>query len=338
MSLRLGYDTYSVRAYPWDAIQHLNFASEQKLDAIQFSSLEPFASFEAPYLKRVKERAAELGIQIDVGVGCICELSSSWKRSDGSAVEVLEKGLRVGQQLGSRVMRCVMGSDKDRSAPVPLSRLMEATAATLKKVRQKALDAGITIAIENHKDLQAWQARDLIEMCGRDFVGSNLDLGNPLTLMEHPMTTLEVLGPYTVTSHVRDSAVYETPDGAAVQWTALGDGCIDFKPIMAKFMDLCPKAAVHLEIITGRAPYQLPYLRDGYWKTYAGMPARDFARFVALAKSGHPFTGHMVVEDVEGQPPKPEFKQALAYQQLKDLKRSFRYAQGTLGLGPAARS
>ena len=32
--------------------------------------------------------------------------------------------------------------------------------------------------------------------------------------------TLEVLAPYTVTTHIRDSAVWEHPRGAAAQWVA----------------------------------------------------------------------------------------------------------------------
>ena len=37
MNIRLGYDTYSLRSWKWNAAQHLDFASQQALDAIQFS-------------------------------------------------------------------------------------------------------------------------------------------------------------------------------------------------------------------------------------------------------------------------------------------------------------
>ena len=78
--------------------------------------------------------------------------------------------------------------------------------------------------------------------------------------MENPMTTLETLGPYAVTTHVRDTAVYEDPRGAAVQWTALGDGSVDLKEIVKRYRELCPNASFQLEIITGRSPEFLPYL------------------------------------------------------------------------------
>ena len=39
------------------------------------------------------------------------------------------------------------------------------------------MDAGVKIAIENHKELQAWETRQVIETAGKEFVGSYLDTG-----------------------------------------------------------------------------------------------------------------------------------------------------------------
>jgi 3-oxoisoapionate decarboxylase len=336
MRLRLGYDTYSLRALKWNAFQHLEYAAQQKLDAIQFSSLDVFETFEPDYLGSIKIRAKELGIKVDAGIGCVCELSKSWNAKSGTPAKLLEQGLQVANGIGAQAMRCFMGTDKDRSGPKPLEQLMEATVRNFKSVRARAMDLGVKIAIENHKDLLAREAKQLIEESGTDFTASNIDFGNPLTIMEHPMTTLEILGPYTVTSHLRDTAVYETPQGAAAQWTALGDGSVDLKELIGKFSQVCPQVSVHLEIITGRTPYLLPYFNPAFWKTFHDMPGQDFARFVALAKKGQPFRGNMVIEDVEGQLPAPQFKTALEYQQRSDLERSFKYAKEVLGLGPAA--
>jgi sugar phosphate isomerase/epimerase len=332
-SIRLGYDSYSVRGLNWNAMEHLDFAARQKLDAIQFSGLESYESLHPAYLEKIKHRAAELGIRVDAGTGCVCELSKSWKPSAGTARQVLEQGLDMAHAIGATVMRCFMGTQKDRYGDKPLESLMDLTIQNFKSVRSKALDLGIVIAIENHKDMQAWQAKQLIEASGPDFTGANLDVGNPLYLMETPLTTLETLAPYTVTAHFRDTAVYEVPRGAAAQWTALGEGSIDMKELVGKFAQLCPRSSLHLEIITGRPPEVLPYLEPDFWQTFQNMPAKDFARFVALAKRGHPFAGRMVIEDYEGQPPAPEFKAALDYQQLHDLERSLEYAKQVLHVG-----
>jgi hypothetical protein len=88
---------------------------------------------------------------------------------------------------------------------------------------------------------------------------------------------------------------------------------------------------VQLEIITGRPPEVFPYLEPGFWKQYPKADAAEFARYLALVKRGHPFTGRMVVED--GGPPVPEFQAALREQQRIDLERSIQFAQKTLGAG-----
>ncbi len=333
MAIRLGYDTYTIRALNWNAFQHLDYVQQQKLDAVQFSSLDSFESLEPSYLAKVKARGEELGIRLDAGIGCVCELSKSWNPKHGTPRAVLEQGLDAAHAIGATVMRCYMGSQLDRYGDKPLEQLMEATVTNFKAVRAKAVDLNVKIAIENHKDMQSWQVRTLIEEAGKDYVASNLDLGNPCNVMEDPLTALETLGPYAVTTHIRDTAVYEIPQGAAIQWTALGDGSVNLKKIVKRYEEICPQASFQLEIITGRPPETLPYLETPFWKTYRGMPARDFAAFLALAKSGQPFSGRMVIEDVEGKSPSGPFKAALEYQQKYDLERSLQYAKEVLGVG-----
>ena len=211
--------------------------------------------------------------------------------------------------------------------------LVAARAYAFRSVRSQAMDLGVKVALENHAgDMQAREVRTIIEESGKDFVGSCLDTGNPMWVAEDPQVSLEVLGPYVVTTHVRDSVVYEHPRGAAAQWVALGDGTIDFAKFIARYRELCPKASMQLEVITGRPPRLVPYLEPGFWKAFPKANAAEFARFVALAKAGHPFTGYMVVEDGAKTPP-PEFKAALQEQQRVDLERSLDYAKKSLGVG-----
>ena len=135
-----------------------------------------------------------------------------------------------------------------------------------------------------------------------------------------------------VTTHIRDSAVFEHPRGAAGQWVALGDGNLDLVGFVREFRRLCPASSMQLEIITGRPPTVLPYFEPEFWKAFPKMPAWEFARFVALAKGGHPFMGAMVIEDVAGQKP-AVMNEALKEQQRLDLERSFEYARKKLDVG-----
>jgi len=336
--IRLGFDTYSLRAFRWKAIQLLDYAAERKLDTIQISSLGDYESLDPAYLSRVKDHAASLGMVLDAGMGCICPTSTSWTAKNGDPVENLANGLRVAKAIGATSMRCFMGNERDRLTPGGIEPHMEKTIQLFRAMRSRALDNGVKIAIENHAgDMQAREVRTIIEESGKDFVASCLDTGNPMWVVEDPMVTLEVLSPYVVTSHIRDSIIYEDPRGAAAQWVALGEGTIDFKAFVARFRELCPKASMQLENITGRPARVLPYLEPDFWKAFPKASAAEFARFVALARRGRPFRGFMVVEDGAVQPA-DEFKAALREQQHVDLDRGLEYAKKVLGVGVRWRS
>jgi sugar phosphate isomerase/epimerase len=330
--IRLGFDSFSIRAFNWKAIQLLDYAAGLKLDTVQLSSLGDFESLDPAYLQKVKDHAASASVSIDAGIGCICSSSQSWNPKEGNPAQYLLKGLRVAKAVGASIMRCFMGSGADRRGAQPIEAHMENAIQALRSVRQQALDLGVKIALENHAgDMQAREVRTIIEESGKDFAGSCLDSGNPMWVAEDPLVTLEILGPYVLTTHIRDSAVFEHPRGAATQWVALGDGSVDFRKFVDAYRKTCPRAAMQLEIITGRRPDVLPYLEPDFWKAFPKTPAWEFARFLALAKSGRPFMGAMVIGGAGKQP--PAIETALKEQQRVDLERSIAYAKKTLGVG-----
>ncbi len=332
--IKLGFDTYSLRAFQWKAPQLLGYAASLKLDTIQISSLGDYESLDPAYLKHVKEQADRLGIQVDGGTGCICPSSHSYAKNGPPARDRVLQGLRVAATMGAKSMRCYLGSSADRIGEPGIEAHMENTIQLFRSVRSEAVDLGVKIAIENHDgDMQAREVKTVIEESGKDFVGSNLDTGNPLWVVEDPLLTLEVLAPYVITTHVRDSVLFEHPRGAAGQWVALGDGQIDFLRFVERFREWCPQASMQLEIITGRPPRVLPYLEPGFWMAFPKALASEFARFVALAKAGHPFMGAMVIEDVAGPPRPAVMSDALKEQQRLDLERSLEYAKNKLNVG-----
>ena len=331
--VKLGFDTYSVRAFKWRAPQLLEYAAGLKLDTIQFSSLDDYESHETPYLQKVKEQAARLNIAIDAGMGCVCPSSKAFAKSGPPARDRLLEGIRIAKDVGAKAMRCYLGTQADRVGEPGIEAHMANTISLFKSVRSEALDLGVKIALENHAgDMQAREVKTIIEESGKDFVAACLDTGNPVWCVEDPFVTLETLAPYVVTTHVRDSAVFETPRGAAWQWVALGDGSVDLVRFVAEFRRLCPQSSMQLEIITGRPPAEHRYFDADFWKLFPKMPGWEFARFVALARSGHPFMGAMVVEDVSGQKP-AVMAEALKEQQRFDLERSFEYAKKKLNVG-----
>ena len=209
---------------------------------------------------------------------------------------------------------------------------METGIKILREVRSQAMDAGLKIAIENHKELMAWQTRQVIETAGKEFVGSYLDTGNPLFVAEDPMTTVEELGPLAVTFHLRDSVVYEHPDGVAVQWVPLGEGTIDFKALIARAAQLMPQVFVYCKPITARPPVVLPVYSDEFWtKWFPDARARDLARFEALARRGRPWNKPHLMADLPEV--RDRYMDALKIQQMAHMEQSLAYCRNDLNLG-----
>jgi len=320
--LRLGFDNFSIRAMGWKAPALLDYAASLKLDSILISDLDAYESFEESYLGEIKAKAVGEGIQLHAGTWSICPTSKFFKNKWGTAEEHLALGIRVAHALGSPVLRCILGMGDDRKTPGGIEARMADTVKVCQACRSRALDAGVKIAIENHAgDMQAWELVTLIETAGKEYVGATLDSGNATWTMEDPLTSLETLAPYVLTTGIRDSMVWEDANGAQVQWTALGEGLVDWPRYVEKFATLCPGAPVNLEIISGFA-HPVPYLKDGFWDVWPKARASDFVKFLALARRGKPLGSHK----------SPDAKAEQEYQK-EQLERSLRYAKEVLGLG-----
>lgn len=327
----LGINTYCVRAMRWDDARLLDFAAELKCDAIFLQDSQDPASQDPAHWPVVKKRAAELGLHLETGGG-----SSLPRRPEqfDERVAYLKGQIRRAAALGSPIVRTLIATDRYALPPGSLEETIETMLRVLKQVRNEAIDHNVKVAIEVHKELQAWEFAELIEEAGRDFVGTYLDTGNPVFVMEHPLTTVETLGKYALTLHLRDSVVYEHPKGIAVQWVPLGEGTVDFKEIIATARKLCPNVHVYAKPITGRPPVVIPVYDEEHWKKwFPRARSSDFARFATLAKQGAPYDKAMVVEDLQGRTVPPQFVEAIQFQQREHLERSVRYARETLNLG-----
>jgi sugar phosphate isomerase/epimerase len=325
----LGYNTYSIRALRWNDLQLLDYAAELKLDAVYLQdSIDP-GNNDLAHWKTLKETAARLGLRLDGGdAGALPRNPTGMD----ATLQRLREGIRHSVAIGSKLVRFRVAGDRATLPPGPVEKTMETMVSTLRSVRTEAMDAGVKFAIENHKDLYCWQTRQIIDAAGKEFVGSYLDTGNPVFVMEDPLATVETLGPVAVMLHLRDSVVYETRDGVAVQWVPLGEGVVDFKKILSKAREICPDIAVYNKPITGRPPTHLAIYDPAFMQSWPDMRASDLARFLALAKQGRPYEGHMVIEDVPGKTPEA-IAAALQYQQRDHMQRGLEYARKTLDLG-----
>lgn len=328
-SIRLGFDNFSIRAFGWKAPQLIEYAAKLKVDTLLLSDLGVYESLEEAHLEKVRDEAARRGIGLQAGTGSICPTSRSYDRKRwGTADDHLRLLVRVAKALGSPVARCYLGSRRDREGDGGIERHIEETVKVCKAVRSEALDGNVKIAIENHAgDMQAWELATLIEAAGKEYVGATVDSGNATWTLEDPMVNLEILGPYAVTTGMRDTALWETEDGAEAIWANMGEGVVDWQAYVDAFGRLCPGVPFVLEILSYSWPHRIPYLRPEIWKAFPKARAHEFARFVALAKRGRKY------ELPAGRPAGPRSRELEQAQQRYDLEESVRYCKEVLGLG-----
>jgi len=284
--LAIGLDHFAVRATGWKAGDFIDYGASLKLDTVFLSELVVFESFEDAYLKGLKQQADRAGIQLYVGTGSVCGTSNTWKDTFGTPEEHLKHTIRVAKILGSPVARCYLGNQKDRFTDGGIEKHIEQVIAVCKACQSFAEGEGIKIAVENHAgDMQSHELVALIEAAGKAYVGANIDPGNAVWAMEEPLRHLETLGPYTLCSSVRDSMVWETEEGVAIQWTAVGEGLVDFKQYAKRFAELAPGVPLQVETISGFArPFT--WRQGSFWDIFPNMPAADFAAFLNFAKRG----------------------------------------------------
>jgi sugar phosphate isomerase/epimerase len=317
--VKFGIDLFSIRSSGWTPFEYLDYCSRWKAKVVHFSEIRFLGGLEESHLKKVRAHAEKLGIELEIGMRSICPSSALFDPKQGTAEEQVTRMIGAARIAGSHLVRAFLGSMADRSTPIGIEGHIENTVKVLRAVRSRAQDANVRIAIENHAgDMQGRELRMLIEEAGKDFVGACIDSGNPLWTIEDPHLTLETLAPYVFTSHIRDTALWRVPEGVAVQWVRMGEGNVNIREYVQKYLELCPGRAVSLEIIVTQ-PRIFRYLDPAFWAAYRKTPAWEFSRFLALAEKGaaRPATP-------------PVTKEKAAETERADLEASIRWCQDVL--------
>ena len=289
--VRLGVDMYSVNSQGWTPIQMLDWAAKWGVKVVHFSEIRFIGSLDPENLKRVRAHADDLGLDLEIGTRSICPTTQSglFDAAQGTGEEQLAKMVDAAKIVRSPIVRCVLGSAADRRSPGGIDARIDDMVKVLRNSRSRVMDAGVKVSIENHAgDMQARELKTLIEAAGPEFVGVTLDSGNPVWTIEDPHLTLETLAPYVLTSHMRDSALWMTPQGIASVWTRMGDGNMGMADYLRTYIATCPGRAVSLEVIVSGSPRIFNYHDPKAWDPYRKTPAWEFARFLALAEKGTP--------------------------------------------------
>jgi sugar phosphate isomerase/epimerase len=324
--IRLGFDNFAVRAAKWNARQLVDHAVTLGCSSVFITDFGPFEGrLDDASLGDLRRHAADKGVAIVLGSWSICPTSTTFRPDWGTADEHLALGIRMARALGSPAFRVILGNHADRLTAGGIEARIADTVKVLQAGRSRAIDAGVKLAVENHAgDMRSDELKQLVEQAGPDFVGVNFDSGNACWTLEDPVRALATLAPHVLTTSLRDTMVWQSQEGITAQWTAIGEGCVDFHSFFELFAERCPGVTVHIETISG-FPRTFPIYKEDFWRQFPTARAEDLAAFLALANKGRPIPPFA--------PPAAGKAEAERTYQLAELDRSIRFCKEVLGLG-----
>jgi 3-oxoisoapionate decarboxylase len=181
LKVKFGLDLFSLRSQGWTPIQYLDYCAKWGIQVVHFSEVRFLGNLEEENLKQVRAHAEKLGIEVEIGMLSICPTSTLFNPSQGTAEEQLTRMAGAARTVGSRIVRCVLGSAADRTGPIPIEGHIENTVKVLRNVRSRVMDAGLKVALENHAgDMQAREVKMLIEEAGTECRATRLPMTRPI--------------------------------------------------------------------------------------------------------------------------------------------------------------
>ena len=257
---------------PNDTSEFLEYCHTLGAGGIQAS----LASLDPEYVKKLRARAEQLGMYIEV----MAELP---KQDDTSA---FEGTVRAAKAAGALCIRSAAlgGRRYENFSDLPAwQAFVTESKAAIDRALAIATHEQLPLAIENHKDWTAGELAAIMKDKSSEYLGVCLDTGNNISLLDDPMETIETLAPYALSTHFKDMAVEPCADGFLLSEVPLGEGIIDLRRAVAAVRRARPKARFTLEMIT-RNPLQVPCLTDKYWVTFPERSGRYLADTLRLVR------------------------------------------------------
>src|SRR5688572_1187693 len=87
---KLGLDNFAVRDMKWKADALIDYAVQLKTDSLFITDFNAFENREDSYLTGLRKKAADKGLDIQLGTWSICPTSRSFRKDWGTAEEHLE--------------------------------------------------------------------------------------------------------------------------------------------------------------------------------------------------------------------------------------------------------
>ena len=241
MALRIGIDSYSYH---------------RLLGEVRDGESPPRRAFRG--VEDVLEHARSLGVDgvsletcflphpaaIDIGrlhdAAGTLELVVAWGHPHGlefgasaGALADLLAWLNVAAELGCTLVRCVAASPWLRAASSAAARIDD-TVPPLREAAARARSLGLTLALENHGDLQAMEVLELVERVGNEALDVCFDTANALRVGDDVLEAANKLAAITRMLHLKDvEAPTAAMEPAGPCSVAYGEGVVPLREVLA---------------------------------------------------------------------------------------------------------
>jgi sugar phosphate isomerase/epimerase len=249
----------------------------------------------ADFARQVRDRREKLGLYLEGSIAL---------PDKAEGVPAFEAEVKNAREAGAQILRTVCASGR-RYETFKSAAEFEAFKGQARAALQRAEPVlrkhKARLAVENHKDWRAPELASLLGELSTEWIGVTLDFGNSIALLEDPMEVVRTLVPFVLSTHVKDMAVEEYPDGFRLSEVPLGKGILNLPEMVALCRKQNPNVAFSLEMIT-RDPLDIPCLKPEYWATFGDVPGAELARTLRLVRerkdaAGLPRVSHLSPDD-----------------------------------------
>lgn len=242
--------------------------------------LDVSPTLDAGFLAAVKQRADELGLYLEMGLGKINpyntpEAPEVRDIGQGDYVLGMTRMIEATTAIGCTALWGDTANYQRHSwglhaidryrTDVDWPDQLEATRKFLLKLKPVLKDRGAVIAVETHEEITTAEIVRLIEEVGDDALGVTLDLANVVVRGEDPVAATRRLAPFVRKTHMRDIVLFARPHGLERQTRACGDGVIDWVKVLGAIFEAGSRPNFTIENVWGSDKNQIP-LFDPDWQ------------------------------------------------------------------------
>jgi 3-oxoisoapionate decarboxylase len=202
---------------PLEAVEIVEKAAEMGAEVVQLCDNLSMPSMSMQELRRLKQRADTLGVELELGL-------------KGLSVEHLEQAEHICQQIGSSLVRVVIGNGK--SAPSE-----DEVVSLIATGGKKLFENDVRIAIENHFHYTPKQLDRIVCKIDNELLGICLDPINSISLLVSPSEAVEYLLEHTLSLHVKDATISRLNTGFYISGTEIGKGMLNISELIKKVIN-----------------------------------------------------------------------------------------------------